>query len=214
MTSSLTLESMENYCSTHVDSILGVDIPENIIVTTYYVLNTKYRDSCFHTSGLIASAEIKNSSLSTELHNDGETRARYYPTPDEEPIILHDCMDFLTFFPEGDKQLNSSGTHILEWDMNPWFDLYQPSPMGGITSHCDNVNHDIVDALDALIRETETWIPYLHLLEPDCPEEKLIQAVLSQDYKARQVALSNPHKHDTVRIAEALNTPKRKTPIL
>jgi hypothetical protein len=202
----IIMRNDEEAITTHEGSIFGVNIPNDILFKSYYPINEKYRDPCFYPTGIIASAQIKDTDITVELFCDGETRAHYFPTPGDESIELRDYTDFLSFFPDGDKQLhNTHITHIIDWSMNPWFDLYQPSTSNLFVEHLDNVNHDIVEAVESLIQEVCLWKPYLYLLDPDCPEEVLIQAVLSQNAKSRETALMNRNKPDVVFIADALN---------
>jgi len=93
------------------------------------------KDAVFYQGeGRIAVVSYKG--FEAEIFCDGEMRCYNTETQESYRQTIH----FLDAGIETDKQL-SEAHEKLEWDMNPWFDLYLYG------EHLDDVQHDLVEAI-------------------------------------------------------------------
>lgn len=185
--------------------LFGVVVPDGITVSLEHDLWEGFQDACFYPNGPIATVSVVGIPVSVYLDNDGERKASYIDPDTEEETVLRDYMDFRNCLPMGEEDLDKFGNRLY-WDMNPWFDLYQPPLVEGDVAieHLDCVSHSFADGLSDAIREAVLWLPYVAIFAEDCPEEVLLEAVLSQDVKARDAALANPSCPESVRVTAVL----------
>lgn len=83
---------------------------------------------------------VSKDGFSVDVYCDGDMRVKNLKTED----IYRDGADLISagFTSDVDLQL-ANEKELLDWDMNPWFDMYVDG------DHIDNVYHDIDDAVNA-----------------------------------------------------------------
>ena len=126
--------------------LLGTDDYE-VKWATGYPLHATQADAAFYRDegdmGGSYVCSVSRNGLSVDIHCDGDMKITNRTNGD---VYICGSDLIAAGFDEDkklDRALESSEYGDLAWDMNPWFDMY----VNG--EHLDNVQHDILEAIDA-----------------------------------------------------------------